>query len=127
MPENPGHKGEKLARFDLVPPDFLWGLAELFGWGAAAKYAERNWERGYEWRKAISALHRHLAQWQAGEDVDDESGQSHLLHAAFHLAVLFSFQERGLGVDDRTRNCGPLRSELLNPEDIQAARAEVSR
>jgi hypothetical protein len=48
-PVTGGVKGQKLARFDLIPVNPLWELAEHFGRGAQ-KYADRNFERGYDWR-----------------------------------------------------------------------------
>jgi len=128
LSEQHGHKGVKLARFSLLPPEFLWGLAEIYGKGAE-KYAERNWERGYPDKygngASVDALLRHIVLWMAGKDIDQESGQLHLLHAAFRLAALYTFQVRGIGRDTRTAGCGSLTSELLNPEDIEAARAEA--
>lgn len=42
-----GEKGQKLERFDLIPPGPLTTLAQLYGKGAL-KYADHNWARGYE-------------------------------------------------------------------------------
>lgn len=38
-PTTGGEKGSKLARFSLIPPEFLWALAEHYGKGAA-KYTK---------------------------------------------------------------------------------------
>lgn len=101
-PSTGGEKGSKLARFDLVPWDGIWALAEHFGIGAR-KYADRNWERGYRWGLSFAALHRHLAAWWNGEDVDPESGDSHLIAVAWHALCLWWFQEHGRGTDDRPK------------------------
>ena len=37
-----GIKGQKLARFDLIPPEVEWALAEHYGRGCL-KYQDRNW------------------------------------------------------------------------------------
>lgn len=94
-----GQKGTKLARFSLIPAEFLWALAEHYGLGAR-KYADRNWERGYKWSLSVDALERHLNQWKMGENNDPETGSSHLIAVAWHACALFIFQLRGLGTND---------------------------
>lgn len=98
-PQTGGEKGMKLARFSLIPADWLWALAEHFGVGAK-KYDDRNWERGYKWSLSIDAHGRHMAQWLSGEDNDAETGSSHLIAAAWHLLVLWWFQKHGKGTND---------------------------
>jgi Domain of unknown function (DUF5664) len=92
-------KGSKLARFDLIPPEALWGIAEVFGRGAR-KYADRNWEKGYRWGLSVAALQRHLHSWLMGESIDQETGAHHLLQVAWHAIVLFTYELRNLGTDD---------------------------
>ncbi len=99
-----GEKGSKLARFDLIPPEALWALAEVYGRGAR-KYADRNWERGYAWGLSIAALERHLSLWKSGETFDNGEGGTgahHLSQVAWHAFTLFTFQLFGLGTDDRS-------------------------
>ena len=99
-----GQKGSKLARFALIPAEFLWALAEHYGLGAR-KYDDRNWERGYKWSLSVDALLRHLNQWLMGEDNDEETGSNHLIAVAWHACALFIFQRRNLGTNDvRSRN-----------------------
>lgn len=64
-----GQKGVKLARFDLIPARPLELLAEHYGKGAK-KYAEHQWRNGFEWSKAIAALHRHMNSFEQGIDYD---------------------------------------------------------
>jgi len=97
-----GTKGRKLARFALVPFDALWAIAEHFGRGAA-KYADRNWERGYPWDWSADALQRHFAAWWQGEDVDAETGSLHITAVAWHALVLVTFAIRGIGTDTRPK------------------------
>ena len=124
LPQPSGHKGVKRARFDLLPPDALWTVAELYGKGAE-KYAERNWERGYEWSKSCGAIGRHWAAILAGEFVDPETGLPHAASICFHALALIAFEKRGVGVNDLPQLDTHLDSDLLNPEDLAAARAEV--
>lgn len=98
-PTTGGEKGQKLARFSLIPYEFLWALAEHYGIGAR-KYDDRNWERGYKWSLSLDAHSRHLNAWLLGETHDQETGSNHLVAACWHLIALFIFQLRGLGTDD---------------------------
>lgn len=95
-------KGVKLARFDLIPPGPLWELAEHYGKGAK-KYAERNWEKGYEWSKNYQALMRHINQWWMGETVDEETGSNHLTAVAWHAFALLEFVHKHPELDDRPK------------------------
>lgn len=121
----PGHKGQKDAMFGLIPPEWKWGVAQVYGMGAM-KYAPRNWERGYDWNLAMDAQERHYNLWVAGESADKESGLNHLLHASWMLAALFTFEVRGLGTDTRPSgvNLDYMKATLLNPDDIATAHAE---
>ena len=86
-----GEKGRKLARFDLLPWDCLWEVAEHYGRGAE-KYAPRNWERGYEWSLAVGALGRHLAQVMIGAR-DGNLDRTHLAAIVFHALSLMRFEK----------------------------------
>lgn len=97
-----GQKGQKLARFDLLPGDALEALAEHYGRGAA-KYADRNWELGYDWHLCFAAMQRHLWAWWQGEDYDEESTSLHITAATWHALALLTFQLRSLGTDDRPK------------------------
>lgn len=65
------------------------------------KYVKNGWRNGMEWSRLVDATLRHLTAWMEGEEVDPESGVSHLYHAACNLMFLSEYQERGVGVDDR--------------------------
>ena len=91
--------GDKL-RYDLIPPEFLSGTADILTFGAA-KYGERNWEKGMRWGRPFAALMRHMWAWWRGEKADPETGKSHLWHAACCLAFLIAYEERAIGEDDR--------------------------
>jgi hypothetical protein len=99
-PNTGGQKGQKLARFDLIPPDPMWDLAEVYGLGSQ-KYADDNWLKGYRWRLSIGALLRHVFKFIAGEYLDLESGKPHLAHAVFHCFALMEFAKLKRGTDDR--------------------------
>lgn len=96
-----GEKGVKPARFSLVPPQPMWEVARVYGYGST-KYAPRNWERGYDWTKSIDALERHLSLFKQGQDIDDESGLHHLAHAVFHCLALIEWGRTHPELDDRS-------------------------
>lgn len=93
--------GDKL-RLELIPPEFLQATARGLGYGAK-KYAPGNWAtgKGLDHSRLYGALQRHLTAYWSGEDVDAESGNCHLDHAACMLAFLIAGRERKLGEDDR--------------------------
>lgn len=99
-PDTGGEKGSKLARFDLIPADPLRQLAEHYGKGAQ-KYAERNWERGYEWSLTYAALNRHANAFWSGEDIDPDSGSHHMVAVAWHALALVEFARTHKEKDNR--------------------------
>lgn len=102
-PTTGGKKGSKLARFDLIPQDALWALAEHYGNGAT-KYDDRNWEKGYAWGLSMAALNRHLSAFWQGEEygTDEKFGEfPHLVAVIWHAMALYAFWSRQIGTDDR--------------------------
>jgi hypothetical protein len=93
----------------LISREFQEGLAQVLAFGAK-KYAAHNWRKGMEWSRLVDASMRHLAAWNDGEDLDPESGLSHLHHAAFGLMCLSTYQTQGMGTDDRHKT--QARAEL---------------
>lgn len=84
----------------LLPIDAVCGVVKVLAFGAA-KYGERNWEKGLAWSRCYSALQRHITCWWQREGVDEETGFSHLWHAACCVLFLVAFEMRGMGQDDR--------------------------
>lgn len=95
-----GEKGTKPERFDLIPISALTQLARHYGAGAE-KYADNQWRKGYEWSKSYAALQRHLTAWWGGENIDTETGSSHMAAVAWHAFTLLTFIEEHPGFDDR--------------------------
>lgn len=87
-------------RMELLPPELLQAVAEILTFGAD-KYGDRNWEKGMLWSRVYGALLRHLNAWWGGEDLDEETGKSHLWHAGCCLAFLIAYEQRAIGQDDR--------------------------
>jgi hypothetical protein len=87
----------------LIPPEALLKIATVLGFGAA-KYGVNNWRDDggrSPWIRTYSSIQRHLNAWHAGEDLDPESGQSHLAHATTQLIILMIHQMEHPECDDR--------------------------
>lgn len=87
-------------RLELIPPEFLYAVGDILTYGAK-KYDDHNWARGMSWTRVYGALQRHLNAWLSGEDLDPETGKSHLWHASCNMAFLVTYEKRQVGVDDR--------------------------
>lgn len=95
-----GKKGDKLARFSLLPPRAMWELAETFGRGAEKYKDPYNWMKGYEWSLSYSAMLRHANQFWYGQERSDD-GNHHLACVAWHALTLLESSCLGIGTDDR--------------------------
>lgn len=89
------------APYHLLAFDAIGGTVDVLAFGAA-KYAPRNWEKGIVYSRVYAAALRHMTAWWMGEDGDQETGLSHLDHAACCLMFLQAYTKRGIpGLDDR--------------------------
>jgi hypothetical protein len=75
-------------RFDLLPPLAMIRLARHFEKGAA-KYGDRNWERGIPLSRFLDSALRHLFSYMSGRDDED-----HLVAAAWNLLAAMETEER---------------------------------
>jgi hypothetical protein len=90
-------------RMDLLPARPLLEIGAVAEWGARVKYPERNIEQGIEWGSLYAPLQRHLLAWWAGEDVNEESGMSHLAHAGFWILFLMEYEQTHPNLDSRSK------------------------
>ena len=98
----PGAKDDSSkARYDLIPTALLDGVADVLKYGASEAprpdgtkgYGENNWQNVPNARaRYYAAAGRHLAKWKKDPTSKDESGRSHLAHAATCIAFLLSFE-----------------------------------
>ena len=79
-------------RMELLSVPAMMGTARVLTFGAK-KYADRNWENGIEYSRVYGALLRHMTAWWDGEDLDPETGLSHLHHASCCIMFLQQFVE----------------------------------
>lgn len=84
----------------LIPMAALVEEAKAFGLGAK-KYGRYNYLLGMSASRLLAAALRHISQYNDGEDLDPESGASHLGHARACLAMILHCIQHGTHVDDR--------------------------
>ncbi len=94
------HYSEGKPRVDLVPPEFVMAMGEVFGYGAE-KYEDNGWRKGTNWHEYYGSAMRHLLLWWGGEDLDKESGLHHLAHAGVNIAILLNYTKTHKEFDDR--------------------------
>lgn len=90
------------ADLSLIPLSTLEDEARVWMYGTA-KYKAFNWMKGMPWSVPLACALRHLAAFQAGEDIDSESGQSHLAHAMCNLRMLTLYAKTYTEGDDRPK------------------------
>lgn len=77
----------------LVPPELFEAVAKIRMYGNEKYHDPDNWQT-VEIDRYYSAAMRHLLAWRKGEDRDQESGYSHLWHAACNLAFMIALEDR---------------------------------
>lgn len=97
-PHKPGAKlDEGKTRVELVISGFpraLWQVAMVGTYGAA-KYTDGGWLTVLDGeRRYTDAMLRHILQEAMGEELDPESGLSHMAHACWNLLAVLELQLR---------------------------------
>ena len=87
-------------RMDLLDPLAMEALAGVLTFGAN-KYAAHNWRGGISYSRLLAAALRHLSAFNRGEDRDQESGLSHVDHAACCIMFLSNMSKTRPDLDDR--------------------------
>ncbi len=93
--------GVRKAPMSTVPANVLAevGVAMLEG---SVKYGRHNYRAaGVRASVYYDALMRHMISWWEGEDLDPDSGMSHITKAIACLTVLRDAQMQGMVTDDR--------------------------
>ena len=85
-----------------LSPEFLLDLADVMTQGEG-KYPKYNWTKGSNYSTAFDSCMRHLLKFQNGENMDDETGKSHILHAACNLMFLYHSFKHHKDLDDRPK------------------------
>lgn len=92
-------------RFDLIPVEPLWLLAEVYTIGAK-KYDDRNWEKGISWGRVFAAMMRHAWSWWRREKRDPIDGQHHLASVAWCAFALMEYERTHPELDSRPSGNG---------------------
>ena len=98
-----GAAGALKAPMHLIPPYALEQTAWVHKFGAE-RYGAYNWRKtGVCATTYVSAIMRHLNAWRDGEDLDPESGISHIAHIASSCNILLDAGHCGTLQDDRNK------------------------
>jgi hypothetical protein len=92
IPNNPTTQGVKYDSdkpdWSLLPMDIIEDVVDVLTFGAK-KYDRENWKKVPDLHnRYFAAAMRHLVAYQSGEEIDPESGKSHLAHAQCCLIFL---------------------------------------
>jgi hypothetical protein len=96
--------------WQLLPFDSLEEIAKVLRHGAK-KYTvgsvsgANNWRKGIAYSRLLRAALGHLISWWTGEDLDPETGLSHLAHAGCCVMFLLHYvSAKRSELDDRKDN-----------------------
>lgn len=105
----------------LIPREALEEEARALQFGAK-KYGENNWRRGrgLEWSRLYDAALRHVLAFVSGEDIDPESGASHLACARASLGFLETYRQTNTGIDNRYNNDTLTKKEEEGDAELSA-------
>ncbi len=87
---------------ELLPSGPMRDMAEVMTASVlSGKYEAHNWRLGLEWSRYHGSMMRHILAWAEGEDIDPDSGLTHLAHAGCNLMFLLEYARTKAGTDDR--------------------------
>ena len=80
--------------WSLMPFECIEEINKVLDFGAR-KYAAHNWRTGagFKYTRVLSSLLRHTFAWARGEDLDPESGLSHLAHMGCNVIFLLYYNK----------------------------------
>ena len=85
---------------ELLSPPWIEGVGRVLQFGKK-KYAAHNWRQGISQGRLLGASLRHIVRYIGGEDLDQESGLAHTLHASCCLMFSFEMSLARSDLDDR--------------------------
>ena len=94
---NEGKMAWELVDFKALEP-----MVEVLMFGAS-KYSKDNWKKGQAITELLGSLFRHIIAFQKGEDLDEESGKSHIGHAMCNLMFIQYVLDNHKHFDDRKK------------------------
>lgn len=94
-------------KYDSDKPDMsllsgysMYEVAKVLTFGKA-KYAAHNWRKGISSSRLLAAALRHMFSYLAGEDLDPETGLSHISHAMCCCMFIIELHHTMPESDDR--------------------------
>ena len=112
------------ADLSLIPYSAQEAEARVFGFGAK-KYGRDNYKAGMESHRLIAACMRHIGAYNQGENLDAESGLSHLAHARCCLSMLIELDRIGELTDTRYR-AQELKDTRYKPANASVGHATIT-
>lgn len=80
-------------RYELLPMAPIDEVVRVLTIGAQ-KYDDENWRQVEDGEnRYYAAAMRHLSAWRQGENIDPETGRSHLAHAICNLVFVMELHE----------------------------------
>ena len=116
---------KKVRWASYIPLRVLYGIG-LAMYEGARKYARHNY-RAVGVRASVyidAAICGHLVPWMEGEDIDPDSGLSHIDKAIASLVVLRDSMYAGNFVDDRPPKAEGFKDQLAEQQEILDAMME---
>jgi len=94
--------GESLYLYEALDhlKDHFPDCAKVFEYGKK-KYAAWNWAKGMAWSIPIACIGRHYLAIKNGQEIDEESGHSHIGHILCNIVMLCWYFEHYEEGDDR--------------------------
>lgn len=100
-------RGDAKCPMELIPVVASTELARSLQEGAN-KYGPYNWRAsGIMATTYVAAMMRHLDAWRAGQDIDPDSGRSHLGHIMANCAIVLDAIACGRFNDNRYKDVTP--------------------
>lgn len=87
-------------QWSLVDFESLESLVRVLEYGAK-KYDTDQWKKGLHFRGVCESMMRHLIAYMKGEDIDNESGLSHLGHIQANAMFLAYYEKHKPELDNR--------------------------
>lgn len=80
------------ANWSLMPWEAVEDINKVLEFGAQ-KYVAHNWQQGegFSYTRVLNSLVRHVFAFMRGEDLDPESGLSHMAHAGCNVLFLLYY------------------------------------
>jgi hypothetical protein len=80
------------ADWSLMPWEAVEEINKVLEFGAK-KYAKHNWQQGegFSYTRVLNSLLRHVFSYMRGEDLDPESGLSHMAHAGCNVLFILYY------------------------------------